>query len=125
MRRIARRLAEDAADGNVDDNAVPDVLAQVQAEAAWPRAGGVWPDAAKREHAYGVRAPGWPGRQPTVTHISPRETVLERLSRSRLWRPTLECLVGERGRYRRGSGRGTLVIWPRLLLPRLSPKPSL
>ena len=34
MRRIALRLAKDAADGNVDDNAVPDVLAQIQAEAA-------------------------------------------------------------------------------------------
>ena len=34
MRRIARRLAEDAGDGNVGDNAVPDVIAQVQAEAA-------------------------------------------------------------------------------------------
>jgi hypothetical protein len=34
MRRIARRLAKDAAIDSVDDNAVPDVLAQIKAEAA-------------------------------------------------------------------------------------------
>jgi hypothetical protein len=34
MHRIARRLAKDAAVGDLDEDAVPDVFAQVQAEAA-------------------------------------------------------------------------------------------
>src|SRR5688572_7728986 len=34
MRQIARRLAKDAANGELEEDAAPDVLAQVQAEAA-------------------------------------------------------------------------------------------